>query len=170
MKGKTYAPDWDMFLWGWGEYVDPNYILGVFTKSQINGWNDCCCTNPTYDKLYAEQAQEMDPVKRAAEVQQMQKLFYDAAPYVVLAYRQDLQAYNSGAWQGWVRYPSNGGMVVFSNDNIDSYRYRASPSRRRPPAARRRPHRRGDRGGRSSYWSAASWLVRRRRSRPAEEL
>ncbi len=123
MKGSTYAPDWDMFLWGWGEYVDPNYILGVFTTSQINGWNDACYSSPAYDKLYTEQSQEMDPAKRAAEVQQMQQMFYDAAPYVVLAYRQDLQAYNSGSWQGWVRYPSNGGMVVFSNDNIDSYRY-----------------------------------------------
>ncbi len=123
MKGNTYAPDWDMFLWGWGEYVDPDYILNVFTTSQINGWNDCCFSNPQYDKLYNEQSQEMDPTKRAAEVQQMQQIFYDAAPYVVLAYRQDLQAYNSGSWQGWVRYPSNGGMVVFSNDNIDSYRF-----------------------------------------------
>ncbi len=123
MKGKTYAPDWDMFLWGWGEYVDPNYILGVFTKAQIDGWNDCCWTSPAYDKLYNEQSQEMDATKRAAEVQQMQQMFYQAAPYIVLAYRQDLQAYDSGAWQGWVRYPSNGGMVVFTNDNVDSYRY-----------------------------------------------
>ncbi len=169
MKGKTYAPDWDMFLWGWGEYVDPNYILGVFTKAQINGWNDCCWTNPTYDKLYAEQAQEMDPVKRAAEVQQMQKLFYDAAPYVVLAYQQDLQAYQSGAWQGWVRYPSNGGMVVFSNDNIDSYRF-AEP---KPAAAAS-----GSSAGLIVGVIAAVlvvlfgavWLARRRRSRPVEEL
>ncbi len=123
MKGKAYAPDYDMFLWGWGEYVDPNYILGVFTKAQIDGWDDCCWWSPLYDKLYNEQAQEMDPVKRAAEVQQMQQIFYEAAPYIVLAYRQDLQAYNSGSWTGWVRYPSNGGMVVFSNDNIDSYRF-----------------------------------------------
>jgi len=123
MKGKAYAPDYDMFLWGWGEYVDPNYILGVFTKAQINGWNDTCWTSPAYDKLYNEQSQEMDPTKRAAEVQQMQQMFYQAAPYIVLAYRQDLQAYNSSAWTGWVRYPSKGGMVVFSNDNIDSYRF-----------------------------------------------
>jgi len=123
MSGKNYAPDWDMFLWGWGEYVDPNYILGVFTKAQIDNWNDCCWWSPQYDALYNQQAQEMDPAKRAAEVQQMQQIFYEAAPYIVLAYRQDLQAYNSGSWQGWVRYPSNGGMVVFSNDNIDSYRF-----------------------------------------------
>ena len=147
MKGKTYAPDWDMFLWGWGEYVDPNYILGVFTKAQIDGWNDCYWTNPAYDKLYAEQAQQMDPVKRAAEVQQMQKIFYDAAPYVVLAYQQDLQAYQSGAWQGWVRYPSNGGMVVFSNDNIDSYRFAEPKPAAAASGSSTRPCRRGDRRG-----------------------
>jgi peptide/nickel transport system substrate-binding protein len=169
MKGKVYAPDYDMFLWGWGEYVDPNYILGVFTKAQIDGWNDCCWTSPAYDKLYSEQAQEMDPVKRAAEVQQMQQLFYDAAPYVVLAYQQDLQAYNSGAWEGWVRYPSNGGMVVFSNDNIDSYRF-VQP---KPATAA---------GGTSIglvvgvivaalvVVIGAVWVVRRRRSGPVEEL
>ena len=41
-KGKTYAPDWDMYVWDWSEYVDPNYILGGFITSQIQGWNDCC--------------------------------------------------------------------------------------------------------------------------------
>jgi len=168
MKGSTYAPDWDMFLWGWGEYVDPNYILGVFTTSQINGWNDACYSSPAYDKLYDEQTQEMDPTKRAAEVQQMQKMFYDAAPYVVLAYRQDLQAYNSGSWQGWVRYPSNGGMVVFSNDNIDSYRY----AQLKPATAAGSSH-----GGLIVAVIAAVAVVivgvvllaRRRRAGPAEE-
>jgi len=120
-KGSTYAPDYDMYIWGWGEYVDPDYILGVFTTGQIDGWNDCCFSNAEYDRLYVEQSHELDPTKRAALVQRMQQIFYDAAPYVVLCYREQLQAYNSSKWEGWVATPPEDGLVLYTNDNVDSY-------------------------------------------------
>lgn len=120
-KGDTYAPDFDLYIWGWGEYADPDYILGVMTTGQIEMWNDSCYSDPRYDELYEQQAAEMDPEKRAEQIQQLQQLFYEAAPYSVLCYPNALIAYNTGKWEGWVRYPSDNGMVVMSNDNIDSY-------------------------------------------------
>jgi peptide/nickel transport system substrate-binding protein len=33
--GDDYAPDFDMFIWGWGGDVDPNFILSVMTTSSI---------------------------------------------------------------------------------------------------------------------------------------
>ncbi len=100
----------------------------------------------------------------------MQQMFYHAAPYVVLAYRQDLQAYNSGNWQGWVRYPSNGGMVVFSNDNIDSYRYAqlkpATTASSSHVGLDRRRHRGGRRRDRwPSSWSSGGGAGRARSKR-----
>ncbi len=123
MNGTTFEPNYDMFLWGWGGDPDPNFIMSIFTTAQINSWSDSAWSNAPYDKLFLEQQTTIDPTKRAAIVHQMEQIIYDAAPYVVLAYQQDLQAYQSGAWQGWVRYPRNCRTAVFSNDNIDSYRF-----------------------------------------------
>ena len=120
-KGNTYAPNFDMFIWGWGGTADPGYQLGSFLTSQIEMWNDCCFSSAEYDKLYEQQDSEMDPAKRKTEVQRMQQIFYDDAPYVVLYYPKTLIAYNTAKWKGWVPYPGETGRVVLQNDNIDTY-------------------------------------------------
>ena len=120
-KGSTYAPDFDMFIWGWGGTADPGYQLGSFLTSQIEMWNDCCFSSAEYDKLFAQQDAEMDAAKRKTEVQRMQQIFYDDAPYAVLYYPKALIAYNTAKWEGWVPYPGETGMVVLQNDNIDTY-------------------------------------------------
>jgi len=120
-KDDVYAPDYDMFIWGWGGIIDPDYQLGNFITSQIEWWNDCCWSNTEFDKLFVQQNAEMDWPTREAEVKKMQQIFYDSAPYAVLYYPQSLQAYNTAKWEGWVPYPSETGMVLLQNDNIDTY-------------------------------------------------
>ena len=120
-KGDIYAPDYDMFIWGWGGTADPGYQLGSFLTSQIEWWNDACWANAEYDSLYDQQDAEMDWPTREQQVQRMQQIFYDDAPYVVLYYPQTLIAYNTDKWEGWVPYPGETGRVVLQNDNIDTY-------------------------------------------------
>jgi peptide/nickel transport system substrate-binding protein len=120
-KGKTYAPDYDIYIWGWGEYVDPDYILNVFTTGQIEGWNDPIWSNAEYDKLYAQQAQTLDPAQRKPLVDKMQQIFYAEAPFVVTNYEQQLEAYNTDKWEGWTRVPKGSGPVALINDSIDTY-------------------------------------------------
>ena len=84
-------------------------------------WNDCCFSSAEYDKLYAAQDAEMDSATRKQQVQRMQQIFYDDAPYVVLYYPKTLIAYNTAKWEGWVPYPGETGRVVLQNDNIDTY-------------------------------------------------
>jgi len=120
-KGSTYAPDYDIYIWGWGEYVDPDYILNVFTSGQIEGWNDPIWSNPEYDKLYEQQAQTIDPAQRKPLVDRMQQIFYTEAPFIVTNYEQQLEAYNTDKWEGWTRVPVGSGPVAFINDNIDTY-------------------------------------------------
>ena len=120
-KGDAYAPDFDLFIWGWGGTADPGYQLGSFITSQIEWWNDCCFSSAEYDSLYEQQDAEMDPAAREQQVQRMQEVFYEDAPYVVLYYPQTLIAYNSDKWEGWVPYPGETGRVVLQNDNIDTY-------------------------------------------------
>jgi peptide/nickel transport system substrate-binding protein len=119
-KGDTYAPDYDLYIWGWGQYVDPDYILNVYTTGQIAGWNDPCWSDERYDELYARQAQTIDPAARKPLIDEMVSMFYDSAPYIVTDYEQQLEAYNTSRWQGWTQAPE-GGPVAFVNDNIDTY-------------------------------------------------
>jgi len=127
-KGDTYAPDWDMFIWYWTQDVDPQFMLGIYTPQQIEGWNDCLWTDPEYTELNTQQAQTIDETARKPIVDQMQQIFYDAAPYAILAYPFQLEAYDTAGWQGWVHVPGDAtgeqqGAVLYSYNNIDTYRF-----------------------------------------------
>jgi len=87
-KGDTCAPDHDLYIWGWGEYVDPDYILNVFTTGQIEGWNDPIWSNAEYDKLYDQQAQTIDPAKRKPLVDRTQQIFCSEAPFIVINFER----------------------------------------------------------------------------------
>jgi peptide/nickel transport system substrate-binding protein len=120
-KGSTYAPDYDLFIWGWSGNIDPDYMLADFITEQIEMWNDCCWSDEEYDALYKQQASEMDAAERKAQVTRMQQIFYEQAPYAVLYYPKALIAYNSAEWDGWVPYPNADGLPVMASDNIDTY-------------------------------------------------
>ncbi len=118
--GKTYAPDFDMYIWGWPGGIDPDGILSCFTTSAIEWWNECSWSNAEYDELEEQQITEMDWPTRETMVQRMQQLFYEEAPDIVLYYPDSLMAYNSDRWEGWVPYPTEDGMVV-NTHTIDTY-------------------------------------------------
>ena len=118
--GDAYAPDFDMFIWGWGGDVDPNFILSIMTTNSIEAWSDCAWSNTEYDKLFAEQQSAIDLQERIALVQQMQQIAYEESPYIVLAYPKDTEAYNDVDWTGWVRANNNKGLV-WRNTQMDSY-------------------------------------------------
>ena len=59
-EGDQYAPDFDLFIWGWGGDVDPNFILSVLTTDSIEAWSDCIWSNAEYDKLFLEQQTTID--------------------------------------------------------------------------------------------------------------
>ncbi len=118
--GDDYAPDFDMFIWGWGGDVDPNFILSIMTTNSIESWSDCCWSNEEYDRLFAEQQSTIDLQERIRIVQEMQKIAYEESPYIVLVYPKDVQAYNDTDWTGWVRSANNKGLVWY-NTQQDSY-------------------------------------------------
>ena len=120
-EGKTYAPDYDLYVWVWTSDVDPNWPLSIYTPQQIEGYNDCLWTDPVYTKLFTQQSQELDPQKRLEIVYKMQEIFYKGAAYAVLAYPFQLEAYNTAKWEGWSKSPAKAGSVVENLFNIDNY-------------------------------------------------
>jgi peptide/nickel transport system substrate-binding protein len=118
--GDQFAPDFDMFIWGWGGDVDPNFILSVLTTGSIENWSDSNFSNAEYDKLFLEQQTTLDVQERIAIVKRMQQIVYDESPYIPLVYPLDLEAANKGKWTGWVRANQNRGAWWY-NTQPDTY-------------------------------------------------
>lgn len=90
----------DIAMWDWAGYVDPDFMLSVVTKGQWCSWSDTGWDNPTYDKLYTLQGTTVDPAKRKAIVWKMQKMIYDAMVYTQLANEQLVDAHST-KWTGF---------------------------------------------------------------------
>jgi len=112
-QGGKLSPDYDTFVWGWYSDLDPGSILSFFTTAQIGSQSDCGYSNPEYDKLFKEQARTVDPAARKTIIDQMQQILYQDSPYIVLAYSNDLEAYNTAKWQGYAASPAKVGNVLF---------------------------------------------------------
>jgi peptide/nickel transport system substrate-binding protein len=113
--------EYDLFVWGWTPFVDPDPMLSYFRCEQLTtsldsyGYNDANWCSDEYDALYAQQNQELDRTKRIELVHQMLRLFYDESTYVVLFEDAELQAYRTDRFTGWTRQPAETGPVLFSN-------------------------------------------------------
>jgi peptide/nickel transport system substrate-binding protein len=90
---------WDIAMWDWVGYVDPDFMLSVVTKGQWCSWSDTGWDNPDYDKLYEEQGTTVDETKRAAIVQQMEQQIYDNFLYTQLVEEQYIDAHTK-QWDG----------------------------------------------------------------------
>jgi peptide/nickel transport system substrate-binding protein len=117
--------EYDLFVWGWTPFVDPDPLLSYFTCAQVssdpknptNYYNDASWCDKRYDSLYKQQNTELDQTKRRAIVQQMLTRFYESATYVPLDYEPDLQAYRTDRFTGWIRQPAETGPVLFNNSS-----------------------------------------------------
>jgi peptide/nickel transport system substrate-binding protein len=97
----------DLYIWSWVGDPDPGYQLSGFTTDQTFYNNESAWSNPTYDKLFKEQATAIDRNQRVAIVHQMEQLLYEQGPYVVLCDNTNLQAYRTDRWTNWVLAPNN---------------------------------------------------------------
>ena len=91
--------DFDLHMWSWLGYIDPDFMLMTVMCDQFGNWSDTGYCNPEYDALYAQQAAEMDPAKRIAIVHEMQQILYRDHPYIFIAQSEFVRAYKGG-WTG----------------------------------------------------------------------
>jgi len=111
-----------MYIWYWTQDVDPAFMVSIYTPAQIEGWNDCLWTDPSYTKLSSQQAQTIDEAKRIPIVQQAEQIFYQASPYIIFSYPAQLEAWNSAKWTGWTKAPAGDGAAIYNYNNIDTYK------------------------------------------------
>lgn len=114
---------YDLFVWGWTPFVDPDPMLSYFTCGQLTtdldsiGYNDANWCSEEYDALYEAQNQELDRDKRIELVHEMITLFHNESTYVVLYHDADTQAYRTDRFSGWLQQPADTGPVIFNNSS-----------------------------------------------------
>jgi peptide/nickel transport system substrate-binding protein len=105
--------NWDFYIWGWVGDPDPMSLLSFFTSGQLGGLNDSFFSNERYDELFELQQRATDPDERKEYIVEMQNIFYDQAPYHVLYYDNELHAYRTDKFGGWVNQPPESGTPLF---------------------------------------------------------
>jgi peptide/nickel transport system substrate-binding protein len=119
------AGTFDFATWSWTPFTDPDAQLSYLTcdsvpkKPDDGSYNDAFYCSKAYDKLYAAQRGELNEKKRIDDVHQMQQIFYDDAPYVVLFRAQALEAYNHDKFTGFTAVPDPGGPIMVANDFLN---------------------------------------------------
>jgi peptide/nickel transport system substrate-binding protein len=100
------APDWeyltfDLSMWDWVGYLDPDFVLSVVLCDQYGGWNDTGYCNPEYDRLYQKQGGTADQKKRKEIVWEMQDILYRDKPYIQLVVLDTITAHST-EWAGFL--------------------------------------------------------------------
>ena len=163
-EGSTYKPDFDMYIDSWLGYVDPGQTLTAEATWQIGATNEPAWSNAEFDRLADEQAAQLDPAQRQQSIWRMQQIMYEQTPWVVVAYPDFFEAYNTADWTGWTRVNDGNGPAFFTAGNVDTY-VDLKPATSTESAG----------SGSSSTWiilaviavaviALVAWLVMRRRS------
>lgn len=114
--------NFDLFEWGWVVEPDPNYQLSTFTcanRSYKDGGevfanlSDSFFCDKQYDAMYDQQSKQVDVAQRAETVKAMQKILYDQAPYIITVYYDNLEAYRSDRFTGFLPQPEPNGSLLF---------------------------------------------------------
>jgi peptide/nickel transport system substrate-binding protein len=74
----------DMAMWSWVGYLDPDFVLSVTTCDQWGGWSDTGYCNEEYDRLYEQQGVTVDQEERKQIVWEMQEIHQRDRPYIHL--------------------------------------------------------------------------------------
>jgi len=116
----TYDCSEDMYIWGWGGDVDPDFLLSIMTTDQILYWQDAWYSNGTYDQLYLDQQTQVDPAVRQATIFEMQKVLYHDAPYLVMYYPFALAVVRTDKFSGWGDWAAHPGLGLtgYGNDFV----------------------------------------------------
>jgi peptide/nickel transport system substrate-binding protein len=109
---------YDMVIWGWTGDPDPNALLTILETSSIGNTSDSQWSNTQYDGLFDQQNQAATDADRHALMAQMQQLFYDQAPYEILYYDNNLDAYHTDKFANWQNQPADGGAPFFLDGSL----------------------------------------------------
>jgi peptide/nickel transport system substrate-binding protein len=72
------------------------------TAEITTGTSETGYSNPEYDELYTQQATELDKDRRIEMIHQMQEIVHHDLPSIIPYYAQEVQAFRTDRFQGWL--------------------------------------------------------------------
>ena len=97
----AYSYAYDMIIWYWSSDIDPNYQLFCQSSLAWSGWSDNKYYNASYDANYIDSVHEMDRVVRKTYTDNCQRIHYEDAAYMILAYPYQTYAWRTDTFTGW---------------------------------------------------------------------
>ncbi len=97
----AYSYGYDSMIWYWSADPDPNFMLFCQSEKSIDGWSDNMYANESYEENYLASIKEFDPAKRQEYVWNCQRISYEDAAYIVLAYVYSTYAWRTDTFTGW---------------------------------------------------------------------
>lgn len=116
--GEGNKADYDLFIWGWAGDVDPNSLLEIFTCGAIGSSSDSNFCDARYDELFELQNKATSEAERKGYIAEMQQIMYDQAPYHILFYDANLEAYRTDRFAGWQNQPTGNGVPLFGYGSL----------------------------------------------------
>ena len=113
-----YTATYDLFIWSWYGSPDPNALMQITLCDQIGSSSDSQWCDPAYDKMYADQNVAGDDQARKVIIDQIQNYFYDQAPYHLIYYDNQLDAYRTDRFVGWQNQPLDTGVPLLTYGTI----------------------------------------------------
>jgi hypothetical protein len=106
--------DFEMSLWDWGPYPDPDFMLSVLTCVSWNVWNDTGYCSKSYDDLYQAQSAAISLPKRQQIV--LPDAADDREPADI--HRARLPRLHRGALARWTDLPLIGDASIWGSSKI----------------------------------------------------
>ena len=97
----VYGYAYDTMIWYWSADVDPQYQLFCQSKYSWNGWNDNLYSTPEYEENYTLSVTTFDHDDRLEAVYNCQKVNYEDAYYIIMAYVYQTYAWRTDTFTGW---------------------------------------------------------------------
>ncbi len=109
--------DWDMCMLSWRGSANPVLAARNFRTSvnSLTGWN-----SESFMNAYAQLCSATDEISVQNTTIQLQQIFYDECPYVILAYHSDIQAIRIDRWSGYEDVLEKAG-GLFGIGSIEAY-------------------------------------------------
>jgi peptide/nickel transport system substrate-binding protein len=89
----------DLAVWNWVGYPDPDFMLSVLTKGQWYYWNDTGYNDPKWDAMYRKQQRLLDKDERRKLVWKMQAKAARERPYIQTVQEEIIMAHRD-EWTG----------------------------------------------------------------------
>lgn len=109
---KAYSWQYDTMIWYWSADIDPNYQMFSLSAKAIGGWSDNHWENASYEENYSKSVTTLDPVARREYVNNCQRVHYDDAPYIILAYVNQTWLYKTDRFEGWGDWVTDPGRSI----------------------------------------------------------